>query len=227
VSGGRRIALTIRIPKRTNVAEEEDEPERQNKRQKSAQPYVSQEATIFAEVVYAAFNESGIAPENPKSLNEAKGLADWPQWEKAQERHAIGNKWVFLKKYSKTGKLEKYKVRLVAKGYSQIPGMDFSQTFSPVVRMETIRTILSLNGHLEEEVFMRQPDGFNDGTNRVCRLIKTLYGLKQAGREWNKQLDSRLKGQGFEQLKADPCAYIRETDNRIEIITVWVDDLLI
>ena len=65
-----------------------------------------------------------------------------------------------------------------------------------------------LNGHLEEEVYMHQPDGFEDGTGRVCCLIKTLYGLKQSGREWNKELNSHLMSQGFEQLKADPCTYI-------------------
>jgi hypothetical protein len=238
--------LTIHIPKQT-------------------QPYVSREASLHAEMIYAAFNVTGLASKNPKSLKDAKESPEWPQWEKAietelnqlqrmgtwdlvdlpDERQAIGNRWVFVKKYSSTGALEKFKARLVAKGYSQIPGMDFSETFSPVVRLETIRTILSLavnmdweinqmdvkgaylNGNLKEEVFMHQPDGFEDGTDRVCRLIKTIYGLKQAGREWNKELNSRLKDQGFRQLKADPCAYIRETDDHIEIITVWVDDLLL
>ena len=84
-----------------------------------------------------------------------------------------------------------------------------------------------LNGNLEEEVYMKQPEGYDDGTEKVCRLIKTLYGLKQAGREWNKKLNASLMGQGFRRLDADPCAYIRETDDHIEIITVWVDDLLV
>jgi len=109
----------------------------------------------------------------------------------------------------------KYKAHLVAKGFSQIPGMDFNQTFAPVVRLETLRSIIAetiqrgwklrqmdvkgayLNGLLKEEVYMAQPEGFDDRTSRVCRLIKTLYGLKQSGREWNEQLNKKLTEKGF------------------------------
>jgi hypothetical protein len=65
-----------------------------------------------------------------------------------------------------------------------------------------------LNGTLKEKVYMRQPEGFDDGTGRVCELIKTLYGLKQSGCEWNKELDKKLRKRGFERLRSDPCAYI-------------------
>jgi hypothetical protein len=74
---------------------------------------------------------------------------------------------------------------------------------------------------------MRQPEGFDDGTGRVCELIKTLYGLKQSGREWNKELDEKLRKRGFERLRSDPCAYIRRKGRDLAIITVWVDDLLL
>ena len=84
-----------------------------------------------------------------------------------------------------------------------------------------------LNGYLQERVYMHQPDGYDDGTNHIYHLIKTLYGLKQAGREWNKVLDHKLKGIGFIPLKSDPCAYIRRNGNDLEIITVWVNDLLL
>jgi hypothetical protein len=84
-----------------------------------------------------------------------------------------------------------------------------------------------LNGVLKEEVYMAQPEGYNDGTGRVCRLRKTLYGLKQSGREWNLELNSRLTNIGFRRLKSDPCTYIRESADGTEIITVWVDDLLL
>ena len=74
---------------------------------------------------------------------------------------------------------------------------------------------------------MKQPEGYNNGTGRVCLLVKTLYGLKQSGREWNIELDKKLKQLGFTPLRSDPCAYVCCNGDNLEIITVWVDDLLL
>jgi len=133
----------------------------------------------------------------------------------------------------------------VAKGCAQRPGYDYIETFSPVVRMDTIQAILALvpikglkiqqldvkgaylNGILKEKVYMHQPEGYEDGSDQVCELLKTLYGLKQSGREWNKELDDKLKKYGFRCLRSDPCAYIKQEQNDLTIITVWVDDLLL
>jgi len=111
--------------------------------------------------------------------------------------------------------------------------------------METIRAILALvpikglkiqqmdvkgaylNGILKEKVYMHQPDEYEDGTGQVCELIKTLYGLKQSGQEWNRELDEKLKKFGFQRLRSDPCVYIKRDGNDLMIITVWVDDLLL
>ena len=218
-----------------------------------------------AELVYAAYGEASVTPEDPKNLSEAKQSPDWPEWEKAikveldqlakmktwklthlpKERKAITNKWVFVRKYTKEGKLVKYKARLVARGYSQILGMDYNDTYSPVVRLEAIRSITALavdldweiqqmdvkgaylNGILKEELYMMQPQGFTDGTDRVCHLIKTLYGLKQSGREWNKEFNTKLVGRNFKRTQSDPCVYIRQDQHHTEIVTVWVDDLLL
>jgi Reverse transcriptase (RNA-dependent DNA polymerase) len=74
---------------------------------------------------------------------------------------------------------------------------------------------------------MHQPDGFNNGSGRVCHLIKTLYGLKQSGREWNTEFDRKMRQHGYKRLRADPCVYTRSNDKTIAIITVWVDNLLL
>ena len=178
-------------------------------------------------------------------LAQLSAMGTWDLVDPPPDRKPVGNRWVLVKKTNKEGEVIKYKARLVAKGYSQIPGMDYTDTFSPVVRLETIRAILALaavldwdiqqmdvkgaylNGILKEEIYMRQPEGFGDGTPRVCRLRKTLYGLKQAGREWNIELNRRLLDAGFTRLLADPCAYIRVQNGHVEIVTVWVDDLLL
>ncbi|GBE87159.1 hypothetical protein SCP_1004060 [Sparassis crispa] len=178
-------------------------------------------------------------------LNQLQGMETWELVEPPEDRKPIGNKWVLVKKTNKEGEIIKYKARLVAKGYSQIPGMDYTETFAPVVHLETIRAILGLaaildweigqmdvkgaylNGTLKEEVYMRQPKGYNDGTYRVCKLKKTLYRLKQSGREWNIVLNRKLLDAGFKHLFSDPCVYIRIKGDKIEIVTVWVDDLLI
>jgi hypothetical protein len=74
---------------------------------------------------------------------------------------------------------------------------------------------------------MKQPEGYTDGTDKVCHLIKTLYGLKQSGREWNMQFDEGIQEIGFTHLLLNPCAYIRWQGKRFQILTVWVDDILI
>jgi Reverse transcriptase (RNA-dependent DNA polymerase) len=125
------------------------------------------------------------------------------------------------------GSIEHYKARIVAKGYSQHPGFDYLETFAPTVHLSAIRTILAiaaiqdlhlhsidishafLNGDLEEEIYMEQPAGFEvGGPDHVCRLKKSLYGLKQAGRVWNKKLHSTLEKIGFTQLQSENSVYI-------------------
>ena len=84
-----------------------------------------------------------------------------------------------------------------------------------------------LNGNLEEEIYMRQPDGYTDGTEHVCKLKHMLYGLKQSGREWNKRLTTFLKSIGFTRLVTENCVFIRRNAAEYDIIAIWVDDLFI
>ena len=199
------------------------------------------------------------------SLKDAKDSPDWPEWEKAAQKEIdqltqmgtwklvdkppdaipIANKWTFLKKRNKVGDVVRFKARLVAKGCSQRPGYDYSETFSPVVRMDTIRAILALvpsmglkirqldikgaylNGILKEKVYMKQPEGYEDETDRICELLKTLYGLKQAGHEWNKEFDTKIQKLGYQRTRSDPCVYVKRDGNDLIILTIWVDDILL
>ncbi len=178
-------------------------------------------------------------------LTQLQKMGTWRLVKKPQNAIPIANKWVFAKKRNKQGQLTKYKARLVAKGYAQRPGYDYIETHSPVVRLKTIRLILAiaaikglviqqmdvkgayLNGMLDERVYMHQPKGFEDGTDRICELLKSLYGLKQSGRAWNIEFDRAMRRHGFKRLRSDPCAYIRKEHDGFAIITVWVDNLLL
>ena len=144
-------------------------------------------------------------------LNQLKCMGTWQLVEKPEGTMPIRNKWVLIKKRNKAGEIIKYKVRMVAKGCAQHPGYDYLEMHSPIVHMETIRAILVvaatrklfiyqldikgayLNEKLKQCVYMRQPEGYDNGTGCVCMLVKTLYGLKQAGQEWNQEFDSKLR----------------------------------
>lgn len=171
----------------------------------------------------------------------------WKLVDKPEGKNVIGSKWVFALKRKPDGSIEKYKARLVAHGCSQKYNMDYTETFAPVVRHSTIRMILALaakyklminhvdvvaaylNGKLEEEVYMVQPKMFEDPKNphKVCKLVKSLYGLKQAGREWNKTVNDILNNMKFKRILADTCVYYRKRGNIICIIALYVDDMLI
>ncbi|UYV66049.1 hypothetical protein LAZ67_3006289 [Cordylochernes scorpioides] len=138
------------------------------------------------------------------------------------------------------------KARLVAKGYSQQYGIDYEETFAPVVRQSTIRMFLALaveynlilhqmdvqsaylNGEIKEEIYMTQPENFvsRKYPEKVCRLKKAIYGLKQAGIVWHEKLDNELKNLGLKQLQSDNCVYIKH-DEGILLVAIYVDDLII
>lgn len=202
---------------------------------------------------------------NPNTFQEAVQSQQCSEWRKAMDSEiqshsengtwvlaelpkgakAIPCKWVFRVKTNPDGSLEKFKARLVIKGYSQRQGVDFDQTFSPVAKMSTIRSVLSiassedmhlaqfdvstafLYGELEETIYMKQPEGYNDDSGKVCLLKKSLYGLKQAPRCWNRRMENFLLKMGFKISEADPCLYIREHDNRKILLVLYVDDGLV
>lgn len=154
----------------------------------------------------------------------------WELVEPPPNQKVIGCRWVLRVKFDADGSVNRYKARLVAKGFAQKAGQDYEETFSPVVRFDTVRTVLSvaaseglqlmqfdvktafLYGILHEEVYMSQPEGFSDGSSRVCKLNRSLYGLKQAPRCWNKRFVDFLSKLQFNQSEADPCLFIKRTE---------------
>ena len=170
----------------------------------------------------------------------------WDLVELPKDRKTVGSKWVFKTKRSADGTVERHKARLVAQGYTQQYGQDYDETFSPVVRFESLRTVIALsvqnglklhqmdvttaflNGELKEEVYMRQPEGYTvkGKENLVCRLEKSIYGIKQSSRCWNSALDTHLKKMGFVQSAGDPCLYM-SSEGEMFLIAVYVDDILL
>lgn len=156
--------------------------------------------------------------EEHRSLMENK---TWNVVNLPPNRKAINCKWVFKTKRDSDGMVQKYKARLVIKGCARKKGIDYEETFAPVVRYGSIRYLIALaskfnleinqmdavtaflQGDLDQEIFMTQPEYLGDGTNKVCRLNKSLYGLKQASRVWNQKLDAALTSFGLSSSKAD------------------------
>jgi hypothetical protein len=171
-------------------------------------------------------------------------------WDLVPSSHTmniIGCKWVFRIKRHADGSIERHKARLVAKCFHQQPGLDYGETFSPVVKPVTIRTVLSLavargwsirqldiknaflHGLLDEPVFMQQPPGFihPQMPSHVCRLHKALYGLKQAPRAWFARLSSRLNDLGFLPSKSDSSLFILRTTHLTCFVLIYVDDIIV
>jgi len=182
--------------------------------------------------------------------NEMDSMARNKVWElvdRPPQRKSIGNKWVFKIKRRVDGSIDKFKARLVAKGFTQIEGMDYEETFSPVVRFASIRLLLALvayldlelfqmnvktaflNGNLEEEIYMNQPIGFvsKDQEDKVCRLKRSTYGLKQSSRSWYFTLHEAITSFGFTIVSEDHCVYVKKTTKEIMFLTLYVDDILL
>jgi hypothetical protein len=143
-------------------------------------------------------------------------------------RKPVSCKWVFKIKQGANGEVERYKARLVARGFTQTYEVDYNKTFAPIAKFTSIRCILALaaledmeihqmdmkiaflNGELEEEIYMEQPQGFvhQGGEHLVCKLHKSLYGLKQSPRAWNQKLDAFLKSIEFMKSEANPSVYV-------------------
>ncbi|KAJ9537478.1 hypothetical protein OSB04_030211 [Centaurea solstitialis] len=204
------------------------------------------EPTSYGEAVSG--NESEQWQEAMKA--EMQSMYDNQVWELTdlpQHCRAVGRKWVFKKKTDMDGNVHTFKARLVAKGFTQTHGIDYDETFSPVTMLKSIRIRMAisayfnyeiwqmdvktafLNGKLTEDVYMEQPEGFEDpkNPNKVCKLLKSIYGLKQASRSWNLHFDERIKEFGFTKSEFEPCVYTKFSGSIVTFLVLYVDDILL
>jgi len=203
----------------------------------------------------------------PANEKEARARPDWPLWQKAnkdevvahkhlgtwsktnvsnKKQKTVKNRFVFDIKRDAEGKLTRYKARLVAQGFNQVPGRDFDETWAPVPNAATTRAIFAvaaandweihhvdvqtafLNAKMDKEMYIKLPDGVADGeSGDICRLNLALYGTKQAGRLWGIKLDKELKEMGASRSPVDPCVY--KWNHPVHggvFILVYVDELI-
>ncbi|KAJ9550922.1 hypothetical protein OSB04_014967 [Centaurea solstitialis] len=195
-----------------------------------------------------------VAKEDPKwraaMLEELGALDKNDTWELVSlppRKKPVGCKWVFTIKQNPDGKVDRYKARLVAKGYSQTYGIDYNETFAPVAKMSTVRTLISiavncewqlhqldvknafLHGDLQEEVYMDIPPGFdtNQTMGKVCKLKKSLYGLKQSPRAWFDRFRRAMVSMGYRQTNGDHTLFFQHNRGHTTMLAVYVDDMII
>jgi transposase InsO family protein len=204
----------------------------------------------------------------PETINKARSLPEWPQWSDAckselqsmqdlkthtlmplpEGRKAVGSRWVFTVKTDEEGNITRHKARFVAQGYTQVEGVDYTETFAAVAKYDTVRILLALaakfdleldqmdvrtaflNADLKEDIYLKQPAGFEDPEHPdwVWKLEKAIYGLKQAGYEWNQTLDEYLWKEGFRFVRseADHSLYVLHEGDKVIWLVVYVDDML-
>ncbi|GJV05883.1 retrotransposon protein, putative, ty1-copia subclass [Tanacetum coccineum] len=202
----------------------------------------------------ANYRAALLDPESKKWLDamnvEMQSMKDNDVWvlvELPPNARTVGSKWLFKKKTDMDGAVYIFKARLVAKGFTQTYGVDYEETFSPVADIRAIRILIAiaayydyeiwqmdvktafLNGHLSEEVYMEQPEGFVNPKyhNHVCKLKRSIYGLKQASRQWNKRFDDEIKKFGFTQNLDEPCVYLKASGSYVAILILYFDDILL
>ncbi|KAG8474765.1 hypothetical protein CXB51_031711 [Gossypium anomalum] len=200
------------------------------------------------------YQEAVASPESEKWLEALRSEMDsmyenqvWTLVDPPKGVKPIGCKWVFKKKIDMDGNVQTYKGRLVAKGFRQIHGVNYDETFSPVAMFKSIRISLAiaafhdyeiwqmdvktafLNGKLEEDVYMTQPEGFVNpkDAGKICKLQRSIYGLKQASQSWNLRFNDAIKEFGFIKNEDEPCVYKKVSGNTITFLVLYVDDILI
>ena len=233
--------------------EVEDEP-RRSKRIRTEKSFCPDFLTYMLEIEPQSYKEAVNSLEGSLWKEAIKSEIDsilqnhtWELVDLPPGSKPLGYKWIFKRKMKTDGTIDKYKARLVIKGYKQKEGLDYFDTYSPVTRITSIRMVLAiaalrnleihqmdvktafLNGDLDEEIYMEQPEGFvaPGREKKVCKLVKSLYGLKQAPKQWHQKFDSVVLDNGFKINECDKCIYVKNTVNGYVILCLYVDDMLI
>lgn len=197
----------------------------------------------FAEALSDPVHGADWAQAVGEELRQLQALGTWELSDLPKGKKPVGCRWVFNVKYTPTGLIDRFKARLVAQGFSQVLGNDYLETFSPTIRAESLRLLLAIGAQedleirqidvvsaypradLHAEVYMRPPEGLDCPKERVLRIRKSLYGLKQSGREWYIEACKGLEGLGLEPLFGDPSIF--GTLDRKLLVGLYVDDMLI
>ncbi|RVW35834.1 Retrovirus-related Pol polyprotein from transposon TNT 1-94 [Vitis vinifera] len=202
-------------------------------------------------VSFSQAMESDDSSKWMEAMNEElKSMAHngvWDLIELPNNCKPVGCKWVFKTKRDAKGNIERFKAKLVAKGFTQKEGIDYKDTFSPVSKKDSLRIIMALvahfdlelhqmdvktaflNGNLDEDIYMEQPEGFAKKGNEhlVCKLKKSIYGLKQASRQWYIKFNNTITSFGFKENIVDQCIYLKVSGSKFIFLILYVDDILL
>lgn len=200
------------------------------------------EPHAYAQVVkYPSWQEA-----MDKEIEALQNNNTWILTELPLDKKLVGCKWIYKIKRKSDGSNERFKARLVAKGYTQLEGVDYNETFSLVVKLTSVWLVLALaatkhwhlhqldvnnvflHGDLIEDVYMKVPPGFTTANYElVCKFQKSLYGLKQANRQWNAKLTAALISLGLHQSSSDYSLFVKNQNSHISILLVYVDDVVL
>ncbi|KAE8224207.1 hypothetical protein CF319_g2861 [Tilletia indica] len=213
---------------------------------------------------YAVLDPSEVPYGDPRTVGEAMARADWPEWHAAmlkelrshEERgtwemvkapegaNLVTSKWVLRIKRNADATIQKYKGRLVARGFTQVHGVDYDETFAPTSRLQILRLFCALsaaldmelhqidfetaylNAKLKHDIYMEVPEGVEALPNEVLKLRLALYGLKQSGHDWHAALRDALASIGFQQCEFDPTIFVRDGE-QAAMLLVYVDDIIV
>ena len=221
---------------------------------------ITMEEASMPTICMMSVSANSLGPE-PHNRKTALASTEWKQWEQAMQeeynsllenktwevvnrptnRKVLTGRWVFKRKLGSDGEVARHKARFVVRGFSQIYGLDFDETYASVVKSASYRILFALqarygwkchqmdiktaflNGDLEHEIFVEPPDGYPEASDQVLKLCKSLYGLKQVPRQWYSKLRTFLEENGWRVSNFDPSVFIKEDENLI--MEVYVDDI--